>query len=105
MFERKFRLPKGYFKSEKVLSSPFYSLKLAKNGMPFSRFGIVVSKKIDKRATTRNKIKRKFRTCIERTFGKIVGGYDFLFIFKKTPLDEDCWELVLSQFKKEKFIQ
>lgn len=105
MLKKEFRLPKGHFKSEKVLSSPVYVLKLAKNGKPFSRFGVVVSKKVDKRATVRNRIKRKFRSCIESSLASIVAGYDFLFVFKKISEENELCQMFLTQFKKEKLIQ
>lgn len=104
MFERRFRLPKGTFKSEKVLSSPSFLLKLAKNGKPFSRFAIAVPKKVDKRSTVRNRVKRKFRSCIEKNLSKIVKGYDFLFIIKQNIEEEKHCEAFLSQLKRESLL-
>ena len=38
----------------------------------------VVSKKIDKRATVRNELKRKTRAAFENLFDQIKDGHDFL---------------------------
>lgn len=56
---------------------------IAKNDLTLSRFGFIASKKIDKRAVVRNRIKRVVRSCIEEMLGKIVEGYDMLFIISK----------------------
>lgn len=105
MFKKKFRLPREHIKSERILRSPLYILKLAKNNLPISRFGFVISKKIDKRATVRNRIKRKFRFCIEQNFKNIEKGYDFLFVFKKNILSDNyCGELI-ELLKKENLYQ
>lgn len=75
-------------------NSQYYALRLGRNALKVSRFGIIVSKKIDKRATARNKIKRRMRFCLERNFKNIVPGFDLLFIAKKHALgkttDEIC---------------
>ncbi len=56
------------------------SLKWIRNGLNHSRFGIVVSLKIDKRATVRNKIKRRIRAILKKHLSEFVSGYDFLFL-------------------------
>lgn len=97
------RLPKALFRNEKKISSPAFDLKVRKNGELVSRFGFVVSKRIDKRATVRNKIKRKIRYCIENKLEEIVKGYDFLFIVKKNE-NLSC-DIILSQLKKENLVK
>lgn len=82
------RLPKGSFKGNILISSPFYLLKIAKNGKPFSRFGFVVSKKVSKKAVERNRIKRELRSFIHERLPKTVSGFDFLFISKK-PIEDN----------------
>lgn len=101
MFKRKYRLPKKYFRGERTLYSSLYTLKLAKNGKKASRFGFVISKKIDKRATVRNRIKREFRKCIEDKIDQIVVGYDFLFILKTGNQENNFCNIIYSQFEKE----
>jgi len=98
------RLPKVLFRNEKKISASFFDLKIRGNGKLISRFGFVVSKRIDKRATERNRIKRKLRSCIEQNLDKITGGYDFLFVVRKNNEDINC-DLVLSQLKKENLVK
>lgn len=98
------RLPKTLFRNEKRINFPDFDLKIRGNGEIVSRFGFVVSKKIDKRATIRNRIKRKIRSCVENNLEKIVGGYDFLFVVKRNTENVNC-DMILSQLKKENFIR
>ena len=85
MLKRKFRLPKEKLKTKKTLNVEDFILKTSENKLGISRFGFVVSKKIDKRAAVRNRAKRFFRAYIEENLEKIKLGYDFLFILKKIP--------------------
>src|SRR3989344_8925245 len=65
MFKTENRLVSGVrFKNSYSFSVPQFILKERKNGLLLNRFGIVVSKKIDKRAVVRNKIKRTFRYAL-----------------------------------------
>lgn len=56
------------------------SLKWIKNDLDHSRFGIVVSLKIDKRAAVRNRVKRRIRAILKKHLSEFVSGYDFLFL-------------------------
>ena len=55
--------------------------------MKVSRFGFVVSKKIAKKSTIRNKIKRRLREIIGRGLPEIKKGIDGVFI-SKTGLEK-----------------
>src|SRR5476649_2893933 len=80
MLKKKFRLLRETkFDKKNIYTSPFFVLRFTKNDSSFSRFGFVVSKKIDKRATIRNRVKRQVRVCIENNLDKIKDGYDLLF--------------------------
>lgn len=61
----------------------FISLKLFKNQLGVSRFAIIVSTKIDKRAVVRNKIRRWLSEMIRKKLPAITAGYDILLIPKK----------------------
>jgi len=61
----------------KNISSTNYSLP--------SRFGFVVSNKIDKRATRRNGLKRRLRAVIGDNLENITTGYDVVVLVKKQP--------------------
>lgn len=93
MFKKINRLPVG----EKILgsniNSSLFSLKISKNSLPYSRFGFIVSKKIDKRAVVRNSLKRNVRACVEELFDKIKPGYDLLFLVSKDAIGKNHSEV------------
>lgn len=103
MLKKETRLKKIIFKRSSGFSTPYFNLKIQTNRESVSRFGFVVSKKIDKRATVRNRVKRVLRSCIEESLPKIKQGYDLLFVLKKEAVGKprkDLWEavsLVLNQ--------
>ncbi len=55
-------------------------LKWRLNNLKQSRFGFVVSKKVDKRAVVRNKIKRRLRAIVRENLSKIRPGYDVMIL-------------------------
>lgn len=63
--------------------SPSIILKAVPNGLPESRFGIVVSLKVSKKAVDRNRIKRQIGEAIRLILAKIKTGRDILLIVKK----------------------
>ena len=52
------------FKNGKSLRGDFLMLKVFKNNFKHSRIGFVVSKKVSKKASVRNKIKRRLRAAV-----------------------------------------
>jgi ribonuclease P protein component len=94
MLPRHYRLPAHirlrhprYYKTSEFL------LKVSANNLPYSRFGFLVRKSIDKRATARNRIRRVFRSCIEEMLGEIQNGYDMFFLFEKGIIEKNREEL------------
>lgn len=83
MFKRKFRLPRGTkFNNSGFVSTPLFTIKTKENGLFFNRFSITVSKKIDKRAVVRNRIKRLISSCLEELYDNLKQGYDTIIIVK-----------------------
>ena len=109
MFKRQNRLPRGVnFYNSKFFSTPLFVLKVKENGLTLNRFGIVVSKKIDKRAVARNKIKRMFRQIIQEFNSKMKIGHDMLFIVKsgiKNKTSNDTKLAIREILGKEKYIK
>lgn len=68
----------------------FILLKFLKNSLSQSRFAFVVSKKVARKAVTRNQTKRLFREAVRRNFSKIETGVD-------------CVLIVLPGFKIQSF--
>ena len=98
-------LPRGGAKS---FSCSYFSVKVAKNNLDISRFAFVVSKKIDKRATSRNYVKIKIRSIIEEVFDKIKGGFDFVFYPKQTAIKatrEQVQEELEDLFEKNQLLK
>lgn len=106
MFKKGLRLPKNIrFTKENQISSNFFSIKIAENKLESNRFGILISKRIDKRAVIRNKIKRQIRRCIEENENHLLVGKDLLIItrpgIKNIETREIC-ESLMEAFKKIK---
>jgi len=81
-FEKVLKQGKGF--KQKTLF-----LKTIKNGLPQSRFGIIVSKKTAKKAVDRNKIKRQIREIFWKNIDKIKKGYDLVLIAWPLIKNED----------------
>lgn len=60
MLPKKLRLPiqEVISKKGKTHKNTFFTIKVFSNNLNFSRFGVVISKKVGKTAVVRNKIKR-----------------------------------------------
>jgi ribonuclease P protein component len=61
----------------------FLLLKFAKNNLKVSRFGFVVGRKISKKATLRNKIKRRLREALRKELPKLKPGFDGVLVALK----------------------
>ncbi len=99
MLKKVFRLGPEKLRVEKTIDTPYFVLKFGKNNKPFNRFGFIVSKKIDKRSTVRNKVKRKLRSCVEQIQNEIKTGFDFLFISKKSEPKTDICTVLKDTLK------
>ena len=78
-------------------------IKLAKNDLTITRFGIIVSAKVSKKAVARNRVKRQLREIVQQELPKLKNGYDAAFIVFKPILDKNFAEikkLVEHDFKK-----
>ena|SRR5579872_138475 len=108
MLARKYRLlSKTKMSPAKSINTPFFILKYAQNEEPYPKFGFVISKSVDKRASTRFKLKRRFRNCIEGMLPTIKTDRKMLFILKKEmsdlKKDQLCSE-ISELLKKEKLL-
>lgn len=74
------------FKEGRGARGKFMHMKVVSNNFGISRFGIVVSKKISKRAVIRNKIKRRVRAVIRKNIDKI-KNVDCIILFSSLPPD------------------
>lgn len=108
MLKKLLRLPRKKILFSQTVQSPYCTIRISKNNLEYSRFGFVVSKKIDKRAVKRNSIKRAIRGLIEKNLNNLTKGLDLLFIVRETFSDQEK-ESVLSSIstvlKKENLLQ
>jgi len=96
MFKKENRLAPGIsFSNSHQHNLPQFVLKEKENGLALNRFGVVVSKRIDKRAVGRNKVKRFFRTALANFNKKMSVGHDILVIAKKEILNKTKEENLL----------
>lgn len=58
-------------------------VSIAPNNLANSRLGLVVSKKIDKRAVVRNRIKRKLREIFRLSFKEFKGTFDIVIVARQ----------------------
>jgi len=68
------------FKEGQNFKEDFLYLKIKKNNLKSSRFGFIVSKKVSKKATSRNKIKRRLREIVRIKLPFIKKGIDGVII-------------------------
>ncbi|MBI2053956.1 MAG: ribonuclease P protein component [Candidatus Staskawiczbacteria bacterium] len=54
------------FKNSKSFKEGFLVLRARKNNFKTSRFGFIVSLKVSKKATVRNKVKRRLREAVKK---------------------------------------
>lgn len=97
MLSRKHSLSrKEIFKNSDAFFSSAFILKIKKSDEELSRFAVVVSKRIDKRAVRRNKIRRWVKSSVEELVPSIRGSWQILIIAKNNARDKD-----FSQIKSE----
>lgn len=104
------RLKKDFdriFKQGKFAGGRFFTLGYMENNLDFSRFAVVVAKKVDKRAVRRNLIRRRAGEIIRLGRGKIKTGFDFIFIAKPAVLAKTYKEIgddIIGLLDKAKMI-
>lgn len=79
--------------------SSLFGLLVLPNQIQISRFGFIVSNKISKKATLRNRTKRHLRESVSRLIKRIKIGYNVIFLAKKEILKKDQAEINLETEK------
>jgi ribonuclease P protein component len=95
------------FKKGRGFKEDFLILKTIKNDLKVSRFGFIVSQKISKKATIRNKIKRRLRELVRGKLKKMKTSRDNLIIALPGLEKKDFWEIeetTTKLFKRAKLI-
>lgn len=81
-------------RASKSAAVSFLSARFLRNGLPHSRIGFVVSKKISKKAVIRNKVKRRLREISRDIVKELEKSFDIV-VFTKP-------EIAQSDFKQIK---
>ena len=89
----------GVFKHSRGYRDNFLLLKARKNDLAFSRFGIVVSKKVSKKAVVRNKIRRRLSGIIKKDLAKIKKGVDVVLV-ASPGLEKEKFEKLEEEMKR-----
>lgn len=81
------------FKKGTSFKNNLFVLKIVENGLDKSRFAFVVSQKVSKKATERNKLRRIVSEIVRKKIADIQKGLDFAFIFLPGARNKDFLEL------------
>lgn len=107
MLPKQYRLPlrKELLKIKKegkLHPGKFFSLLVNNKGNEnFSRFGFIISKKVHKKASKRNRVRRLLIESIRSCLPKIKPGFDYVFLAKKLIVDRKLLEI---KKEVEKFV-
>lgn len=80
-------------KEKKSFFTPLFVLKTTENNLDCFRVGIIVSQKISKKATQRNKIKRILREAIRKHLKQIRSGFDIVILSRPAILNKEYKEV------------
>lgn len=99
MFKKQHRLNTSLFKEVfnfgKTIKTNFFLIKKRENNVEYSRFAVVVSKKISKKATERNHLRRRTYFALREVY-KNLPVADYIFILNSGAKDIQYKELVKS---------
>jgi ribonuclease P protein component len=99
MLKKRFRLNTSAFKEVfnfgQTSRSPLFLVKKRDNDLKFSRFAVVVSKKISKKAFERNYLKRKFMHALGEK-GATFPKADYIFVLNSSAKDVEYKDLLTS---------
>jgi ribonuclease P protein component len=87
-FGRNFKQQKG-----RNISADFLFIKVLPAETDVFRIGFMVNNKVDKRATTRNKIKRQLREVVRLCLPKIKEKVDLLIVVNKKIVGKEYLEI------------
>ena len=112
MIAQKNRLKKAdferLFKNGNKAYSPYCNLRYAANGLDYCRFAVIVSNKISKKATVRNKLRRRIKAVIVDNLSDFSGHFDIV-ITVLPPLKEtdfsETRNIFVNLLKKYKLLK
>ncbi len=84
------------YQKGKTIRTPKMSLIFAKNTRDFTRFAVVVSKKVEKTAVGRNRIRRRIYEALRKNFEYIPKKTDYIFVV----YSKDLIKMPFSELEK-----
>ena len=81
------------FKNGRGFKEDFLILKVVKNNLNYPRFAFIVSQKVSKKATLRNKIRRRLSELVRLKIKKIKKGIDGVLLAAPGLEEKDFWEI------------
>ncbi len=109
MLKKQNRLGKNMGKTKSsFFSSNILTIKVFDNKEEITRFAFVISKKIDKRAVVRNRIKRKLSRAVEKIFKDVSKRRNIVVIAKKgieVSLEKEILKNLEGLFRKAKILK
>ncbi len=91
----------------KTHRSPYLMIKVLENELSINRLGIVVNKKVSKKAVVRNKVKRQIRHLLSGKLFQLKSGYDIIVVTYPKIRDqgyETIRENLMEVFRKAKLL-
>lgn len=79
---------KAVFRKKKSVHGRFFSIHAISNTSGFARFGVVVSRKVSKRAVQRNRIKRQIRESF-RLIHPTLSSNDYVVVSKPGTAEQE----------------
>lgn len=96
------------FKNGRGFKEDFLILKVIENKLKNSRFAFIVSSKVSKKATLRNKIRRRLSEAVRLKIKDIKEGVDGVFLAIPGLEKKNFWEIkedINKIFAKAKILQ
>jgi ribonuclease P protein component len=100
MLAKRYKLPIQLFagkKPGKIIKSQFFNLKIFSGNLSYSRFGVIISNKVSKKATKRNLLKRQSFNFFQIAKNKLpIADYLLIFPPNAAKVDKEQFQSELS---------
>jgi ribonuclease P protein component len=93
---------KKIFKLGKSFYTKIFRTKVLANELDFNRYGIVISTKVSKKATERNKLKRQIRAVIKEFDKNLITGFDLVILVSPLALNQE-YKCIKSELERMLF--
>lgn len=84
---------------------PILGIKALKNGLNDNRYGIIISNKVSKQATSRNRLRRQIREILRKEFLESTVKYDLVVIALNKLFGQDFEEIRVALLRGGKALK